>query len=157
MAGNSNQLVQPAGADIAAEVTIPTSTAKGTSTAITFTPDPTQTSITESYLQPPVSEGYIVYSVYATATQTPDGYIRSKINGVDQSTYFGPINQTIPTNYHVPQFKHKLITLGPLDKLTMFYVNSAAVGGTTAGSVSLIVSYIRVPAGWKKPVEIPSN
>ncbi len=156
MSGNSTQLTAPAGADIDVSVTLAASAAAGTSTAINFIPDPTQPTITDSYLQPPVSEGYIVYKVYAPSSLATDGYVRAKINGVDQATYFGPINQTVPTQYHVSQFQHKLVTLGPLDKLTLFYVNKAAAATTTA-TLSMIVSYIRVPAGWKKNIPIPQD
>ena len=154
MSGNSTNLTAPAGADIDVKASLGT-VAAGTSTAIKFVPDPTQPSITESYLQPPVSEGYIVYKVYAESALSTDGYVRSKINGVDQSTYFGPINQTVPTQYHIAKFQDKLITLGPLDKLTLYFVNKTAT--TAAVTLDMIVSYIRVPAGWKKNVPIPQD
>ena len=151
--GDSTQLTGPAIASIKATVSLSATGVAGQKSNLVFVPDPSQPTITESFFQPPISEGNFVYKLYATTSPGVDGFVTARKNAVDLPIYFGPLSQSVPgTNVHIQKFSNHTIFLAPLDKLYLYFIQDVAT--TAVSTQSVQVGYVRVPVGYKKQVTI---
>jgi hypothetical protein len=149
---NFSELKVPVPLDIIATFTIPASAAAGTVVIGQFVPDPTQPTTTESSVQAPPDESYRLDTVYSTI-QTPavDGYVKVFLNNKDMNILFGPLSQTYTNIFGFKVTKARAIAQ-PNGELQLRYVTAAANTLTSAVTVTVNTSILRVPINYKGPL-----
>ena len=115
----------------------------------TFTPDPTLPSVTYNFLQSYASESLVLKRIFAASTPAPDGFVTFKVDGIEQNIVLGPMSQTLPSLQH-PVVYENVLTADPNAKLEMYYVPLTAT--TVVTTITLNISYARVPKGYTGPI-----
>ncbi|MCY0851036.1 hypothetical protein [Sulfuracidifex metallicus] len=155
MARNYTQLVSPTPYSIMATASNNGSKlGVGSTVILNFVTDPTLPNQTTDNLRVPPSEKWLFYSVYTPSTPTGDGFVTIKINGISQNVQWGPLSQTVPTQYHViPQ--NSRILAEPNDIVQMYLVlSNSGFSTTSAVSDTIYVNIMRIPKNYKGVVRI---
>lgn len=155
MARNYTQLVSPTPYSI---IGIASNNGKalgaGSTVPLNFITDPTLPNQTTDTLRVPPSEKWLFYSVYTPSAPVGDGFVTIKINGIAQNVQWGPLSQTVPTQYHVIPQNAKILA-EPNDIVQMYLVLTNNGFNTTAVvSDTIYVNIMRIPKNYKGVVKI---
>ncbi len=134
--------------DVAASFSVSGSAAQGTSVPATIIPDPTQPAVTQSYVQVPPDEYWLVYGVYSPV-QTPalDGYVQFVVNNKAQNITFGPLSQTYRNIFGYKSLSSTILAQ-PNSQIAPKLITAAANTLTTAVSVSVNIEIKRLPQNY---------
>ena len=113
-----------------------------------FVTDPTQPNLTVPYLRVPPSEKWLVYQVYVPSSPSIDGLVKIKINGIDQNVQWGPLSQTVPTQYHVVA-QNSQVLAQPNDELSFQLVLTSAVNTTATVTQTVYFNVMRMPKNYR--------
>ena len=121
----------------------------------TIIPNPESPQYTASVYTVDSDAVFYIYNVYApstTALAGLDGVVKFKVNGVDQNVKFGPLSQTIPSQYHIQT--PPPIVVPPAGRVEIFLV-LLTNNGTAAVTVNAVVNVMKSPIGYSGKVYRP--
>lgn len=108
-----------------------------------FTPDPELPSVVTNYLESYANEAIKLKSVFAPTTPAPDGYIKFRVDGIEQGIVLGLMSLTVPSLQHPIVYKNPLVA-GPNSRIEMYYVPIAST--TVLTTVTMSITFSRIPA-----------
>ncbi|MEM3858588.1 MAG: hypothetical protein QW478_04175 [Candidatus Micrarchaeaceae archaeon] len=131
-----------------------TKLAQGAKAPVYVVLDATLPNQTEQQIRIPPTEQWLFYQVYTPTAPSADAFISIKINGVDQNVTWGPLSQTLPTQYHVISQNAKILAK-PNDIVQFFAILANTAMNTTAVvSQSFYINAMRIPSGYRGRVYI---
>ena len=150
---NYTKLQAPVPLTIIGSSTVSASATAGQSFVFNLQSDPTQPGTTYTYLTAPPTESWLVHGVESLSTPAIDGVVTWKVDNVDQNITFGPLSVTLPSIFHQKSFKTSYVDIGPTSRGQPYLVITAA-NGTTTVTVDVQFYVMRVPVGYRGPVNL---